>query len=938
MSDMSGMQQFFLGNGDDGVQQDDLHRLLQGVLQTGIDFKCQSAVKANPTSTPNTVTFPDMPNAGITCDGLLDEFKRIAAGSANWGSPNFMGFPDAGNSVPALCAAVLTPFINQNLANQDICSPLATFVEMETVHWLRQNMGFKVESTYRSSTEIGGVLTLGGCLSNTVAMMAAREYVFPGSRMTGVPVLGSEIVVLVPDVIEHYSIRSAMAWLSLGEKNVLRVPVDAEFRMDLQALDSMIDEQRTAGKYIIACVAYAGDSRSMRVDNLDAIATVLNRKSVWFHVDACHGSQLAFSRTHKHKIKGIELADSVTIDPHKVLWIPNTCSFVLFKNPASLSNISTNSDLILKTQWSLGQVTPSIGSKAFDALKLWATIKTFGRDGIEKLIDGRLALTAQIQQVIRDRQDLVLLNDTDINSCMFVYIPEVCQRTVAATNKALSAADMEKINNINSAIKAEITKAGDSYCHGFNLKKCPNTLWEEDQQVYALRTMNGNPLTTLEHVNKLMDTIVELGARILTERQYQLIDGLTNVTGLTVGYKLQEFMADFFGDVEYQAVAYGSSTSSSNKLLSDVDMMVFVSDDFVITPELRSTFEIGYRNIMEEEGIVIDAEVPFERKQLVSMSVATCAASGTGIRLINGEIASIEKTAEYLASHEMLLRLILNVLTVPNAHLGGSETLISSLREMARESLINLIQDVGGDVNSAEQFSMQARSNGKRSGEEYLGYKERPDVIQHLHDLWNDSQKAKQGCIVLLNGFPGVGKLTIAQAIKDNLPEHNARLIDNHVLIDPAEAIVPGRGPAHKLLRAKVRRVAFEALTEEFVSQPNLKVIMTGCLADNAEDTAVLTEHLRIAKDTNVPFYLVGVTCDREEHGRRLEAPARTAGGKTKLRDENILRELLEHHVLVDPKKVPEEVLTVVEFEHVVLDTTGLTVEQSVSKKMQKME
>ena len=134
MSDMSEMQQFFLGNSDDGVQQDDLHRLLQDVLQTGIDFKCQSAVKANPTSIPDTITFPDMPNAGITCDGLLDEFKRIAAGSANWGSPNFMGFPDAGNSVPALCAAVLTPFINQNLANQDICSPLATFVEMETVH------------------------------------------------------------------------------------------------------------------------------------------------------------------------------------------------------------------------------------------------------------------------------------------------------------------------------------------------------------------------------------------------------------------------------------------------------------------------------------------------------------------------------------------------------------------------------------------------------------------------------------------------------------------------------------------------------------------------------------------------------------------------------------------------------------------------------------
>jgi glutamate/tyrosine decarboxylase-like PLP-dependent enzyme len=109
--------------------------------------------------------------------------------------------------------------------------------------------------------------------------------------------------------------------LALGEKNVLRVPIDADHRMDLHALDSVIDQQRADGKHVLACVAYAGGSRSMRVDNLDAIAAVLKRKNVWFHVDSCHGSQLAFSRTHKHKINGIERVDSVTIDPHKVLWI-----------------------------------------------------------------------------------------------------------------------------------------------------------------------------------------------------------------------------------------------------------------------------------------------------------------------------------------------------------------------------------------------------------------------------------------------------------------------------------------------------------------------------------------------------------------------------------------------------------------------------------------
>jgi hypothetical protein len=317
------------------------------------------------------------------------------------------------------------------------------------------------------------------------------------------------------------------------------------------------------------------------------------------------------------------------------------------------------------------------------------------------------------------------------------------------------------------------------------------------------------------------------------------------------------------------------------------------------------------------------------------MKVATRAAYGAGIRVVNGEVAPIEKSHKYLSSSEMLDRLIFNVLTVPNAQLGGSQTMVSGLRDQARDTLVKLIQDVGSNVHDAEQFSLQARSNGKRSEEEYLGYKERPDVIHHLHDLWKDSQKAKQGCIIFLNGFLGVGKLTIARAIKDNLPADATRLIDNHILIDPAEAIIPGRGPAHKKLRQRIRCVAFEALTEEMVSQPNLKVIMTGGLVDNPEDTAILAEHLRIAKYANVPFCLIDITCDREEHGQRLETPARTAEGKSKLRDGHVLQQLLEQHRRIE--NLSEELLTDVDFEHMTLDTTGLTVNQSLSKEMQTM-
>jgi glutamate/tyrosine decarboxylase-like PLP-dependent enzyme len=309
---------FFLATGN--ANNAEIGQFLHNIVDLGISFKSSETVSAEGIQREReTVSFDRMPESGLSYSELAHAFSQIACKSSNWGSPNFLGFPDAGNNVAGLAAAVLTPLLNQNMANQNICSPEATFIEMEVVHWMRAALGYSVPSTYSMASEIGGVLTLGGCLSNTISLVAARERLFPGSSLGGIPVLPSKVRVLVPNVIEHYSIRSAMAWLSLGERNVVRVPVDAEFRMDQDALERIIDEERAQGNSIIACVAYAGDSRSMRIDHLDSLADVLQKHGIWFHVDACHGGQLAFSELHRSKLRGIEKADSVTLDPHKVL-------------------------------------------------------------------------------------------------------------------------------------------------------------------------------------------------------------------------------------------------------------------------------------------------------------------------------------------------------------------------------------------------------------------------------------------------------------------------------------------------------------------------------------------------------------------------------------------------------------------------------------------
>jgi hypothetical protein len=190
------------------------------------------------------------------------------------------------------------------------------------------------------------------------------------------------------------------------------------------------------------------------------------------------------------------------------------------------------------------------------------------------------------------------------------------------------------------------------------------------------------------------------------------------------------------------------------------------------------------------------------------------------------------------------------------------------------------------------------------------------------------------GRIILLNGFPGVGKLAIARALPHLLEDTaiRTRLIDNHLLIDPVAAIVPTRGIAHNTLRKEVRAVAFNAIRRELASDPGLTIIMTGCLAHNASDIAVLQEHLDIAPAYGfVAFWLINLRCEEGEHKKRFGDAARYAEGKTKLRDESILDGLVEQHELLDPRKLEGkvEVGQGVAMGYNELDTTELSVGQS---------
>ncbi|KAI8718258.1 hypothetical protein NCS52_00604000 [Fusarium sp. LHS14.1] len=163
------------------------------------------------------------------------------------------------------------------------------------------------------------------------------------------------------------------------------------------------------------------------------------------------------------------------------------------------------------------------------------------------------------------------------------------------------------------------------------------------------------------------------------------------------------------------------------------------------------------------------------------------------------------------------------------------------------------------------------------------------------------SQQAPQGRIVVLNGFPGTGKLTILKKANELLPIDTTCLLDNHLLIDPVVAVIPGRSQEHHKLRRKIRAPIFEKLQER--AQKGHTILMTACLVDDERDASVLQEHLDMAHQADVPIFWINVHCSQEVLKQRVASIERCQGTKTKLTDPTLACDLVDKHRLIEPQK-----------------------------------
>lgn len=354
--------------------------LLKQAVDLGLDFKLQSEIfrrRSRPDQLRDLL-ISELPERPSSIREILQEFSTtVLPLCKNEISPHFCGFSDTGDDVAALVGGVLALFTQQNLINQSFDSPSATFIEVAVLRWLRGLIGFVNPAPGDVSTvwDVGGVVTHGGTMSNTIAMMLAREHKSPGTMEQGVAD-PPRFSIVVPRGIGHYSVKSALTWIGIGSQ---LIEVDTSgYRYDLRALERALREHADR---VMAVVAYAGDSRTQTVDDLrgvhDVVRSVDDR--IWLHADACWGLVCACSDQLRSKIDGITGYDSVTVDPHKVMAVPYSLSALLVRDAASLRAISSYSDLIMQEDFAFGQVTPFVGTKGWLSLKLWMMMRAQGR-------------------------------------------------------------------------------------------------------------------------------------------------------------------------------------------------------------------------------------------------------------------------------------------------------------------------------------------------------------------------------------------------------------------------------------------------------------------------------------------------------------------------------------------------------------------------------
>lgn len=408
---------------------------------------------------------------------IEDFFKKTIEKSTHLHHPRYMGHQVTPPLPITAIASMFSGLLNNGMAVYEmglVSNPLERILS----ELLAKKIGFDKNAS--------GLLTSGGTLANLTALLAAR------AAKTDVWEEGTseKLAVLVSEEA-HYCIDRAARIMGMGSEGIIKVPTNEKLQIRTDLLEKYYNEAIEKGFKVICIVGSACSTSTGSYDNLEEIAVFAQKHNLWFHADGAHGGAVIFSEKYKHKVHGIEQADSVVIDWHKMLMTPALATALIFKRDEdAFKTFQQKAQYLWANQHSKDWFNS--GKRTFEctklmmSLKIYSILKAHGEQIFTENVEYLHALAEKFANLVKARQNFELAIEPESNI--------VCFRLVSLDTN---------LNDLNSSIRKQLLQEGKFYIVQTTLK----------ENLY-LRVSLMNPLTTATDLNALLDEIERIGNQI----------------------------------------------------------------------------------------------------------------------------------------------------------------------------------------------------------------------------------------------------------------------------------------------------------------------------------------------------------------------------------------------------------------------------------------
>jgi aromatic-L-amino-acid decarboxylase len=433
-----------------------------------------------------------LPLEGVDIGGIFDSFRRdVIPHAMNIPSPRYFGLFNPTPLPVAVWADTVASALNQNGAAWRN-SPSASAVEARVLRWLCELIGYG-ESSF-------GTLTSGGSEANLIGLKCARDRAAEGTRDRGLrsSKATGELFVYASEQC-HYSFVKSVDILGLGREHLRKIDTDERFHIRTDFLRRSIERDIAEGHTPVCVAGAAGATSTGIVDPLDELADIAEEFKLWFHVDAAYGGGLAFSEKHHWRLRGIERADSVTIDPHKWMFVPFMCGALLVRDggrvlregfditPEYLSEERGGADVEYDF-FRYGQ----LGTRRAMALKVWAALKALGVRGYGEVVDRQIELVEHLAARFDELEDFERVGEVETALCCVRFLPKAAREKSVAEQDELQRGLQQRVERSGGAWLAT------TLLHGRR----------------ALRINVNSFLTERRHVDDLVELLKREGAQL----------------------------------------------------------------------------------------------------------------------------------------------------------------------------------------------------------------------------------------------------------------------------------------------------------------------------------------------------------------------------------------------------------------------------------------